>query len=182
MKIQTVESSLIKRVAHCTQCAVLRIKFIKGGVYEYSNVPPWEYDELVNATSVGSYYHQNIKGVYRCTCLVRSDDTEGTRNFRLDSHVCHAAMEVPIQNKQERIAGAMFGKQDDIEVVYRIKGENTIYTSRQLLESAIKLRETSELRQKLFTILKTVQYVPPVHETMVVNFIVDYRDAIKEIL
>jgi len=42
----------------------LKIAFHSGGVYEYFNVPHFEYVALMNASSHGKYFHAHIKGRY----------------------------------------------------------------------------------------------------------------------
>jgi len=39
--------------------------FADGKVYQYFDVPQHVYEELVNAPSVGKYFHINVRGVYR---------------------------------------------------------------------------------------------------------------------
>ncbi len=40
------------------------MRFLKGSIYVYVGVPEAEYVNLINATSVGEYLNQRIKGVY----------------------------------------------------------------------------------------------------------------------
>jgi hypothetical protein len=42
----------------------LEIEFLDGGVYEYYEVPPAEFDGLLAAESHGSYFHKHIRGNY----------------------------------------------------------------------------------------------------------------------
>jgi len=42
----------------------LIIKFKNNRVYQYSAVPKEVFDEMLASSSVGSYYHHNIKGHY----------------------------------------------------------------------------------------------------------------------
>jgi hypothetical protein len=43
----------------------LEVEFNSGSVYQYSGVPPEEYEGLMNAGSKGRYLSRNIKGRYR---------------------------------------------------------------------------------------------------------------------
>lgn len=43
---------------------ILRIRFNSGGIYDYYNVPITVYQELLNASSKGKYFHAHIKNVY----------------------------------------------------------------------------------------------------------------------
>jgi len=40
------------------------IQFHSGGLYVYRGVPAHEYENLLNAQSVGSYHHTYFKNVY----------------------------------------------------------------------------------------------------------------------
>ena len=42
----------------------LTIEFHSGGVYEYYGVPHSEYTSLMNASSLGKYFHAYIKNRY----------------------------------------------------------------------------------------------------------------------
>jgi len=93
MVIYTVKnSSCIKRLAYCKHCHTLRIKFINGGVYEYSPIGPSLYKELKHQDtlfgSVGKYYRDYIYDRYNSTNLVSSSDIEGTKRFDMDAN-CH---------------------------------------------------------------------------------------------
>jgi len=57
-------SSLIKSIGYDAANRTLEVEFVKGGVYQYSDVPPAAYDELMAAQSIGKHYGENIRGVY----------------------------------------------------------------------------------------------------------------------
>lgn len=59
-----VQSSNVEAVGYEQDSQTLRIWFHNGTSYEYSGVSQLEYEGLRDATSVGSYLHQNIKGQY----------------------------------------------------------------------------------------------------------------------
>ena len=56
-----VESSAIHSASYDTSNRTLTIEFNRGGKYEYPNVPQEHYQGLVDAPSVGKYFHENIK-------------------------------------------------------------------------------------------------------------------------
>lgn len=61
-----VESSNIQSVMYDPDNAILEVEFKqKGAVYQYFDVPQYEYDELMNAESKGKYINLHIKK-YRC--------------------------------------------------------------------------------------------------------------------
>ncbi len=60
-----VESNYLRSVGYDSSSQVLEIEFRKGDVYQYIDVPPEIYTELMNAPSHGRYFNANIKDVYR---------------------------------------------------------------------------------------------------------------------
>lgn len=62
MEFTNVVSSNIE--SYCYENGNLYIKFIKGGIYKYENVPDSVVSEFVNAESKGSYFSKNIKKSY----------------------------------------------------------------------------------------------------------------------
>jgi hypothetical protein len=65
MEMESVTSSNIAAIGYDQETAVLTIQFIKGGIYEYYDVPSYEHEELMRADSKGIYANQNIYKKYR---------------------------------------------------------------------------------------------------------------------
>jgi len=66
MEMITVESSAIAKIGYDPDTATLIIEFVKGNsIYEYYDVPQYEFDNLMGADSLGSYASKNIYKVYR---------------------------------------------------------------------------------------------------------------------
>lgn len=65
MKRQSVSSSNITSVGYDSESHTLEIEFHSGGVYQYFDVPQSTYDELMHASSHGSYFYRYIKDQYR---------------------------------------------------------------------------------------------------------------------
>lgn len=66
MEMIHVESSNIAAIGYDEQFATLTIEFIKdNAVYEYYDVPQYEYDALMAAESKGKYANANIYKSYR---------------------------------------------------------------------------------------------------------------------
>ena len=65
MERESVNSSNIATIGYDSESAVLEITFKKGGVYEYYDVPQYEYDGLLSAESKGAYANANIYKSYR---------------------------------------------------------------------------------------------------------------------
>ena len=64
MERQRVSSSNLYSVGYDVQTLKLQVQFHTGRVYEYSNVPDWQYARLMGAISKGSYFDTNIKEKY----------------------------------------------------------------------------------------------------------------------
>ena len=64
MKRTPVTSSTLSSVGYCPTTATLEIKFLRGAVYQYSNVPQNIYDELMKASSKGKFFNTYIKRAY----------------------------------------------------------------------------------------------------------------------
>lgn len=60
-----VQSSIIIAVGYDYDNAILEIEFKDGKLYEYYDVPQYEYDSLISAESIGSYANKHIFKVYR---------------------------------------------------------------------------------------------------------------------
>lgn len=60
-----ISSSNIAAVGYDAENQILEIEFNHGGVYQYFEVPKEEYDSLMSASSHGSYFYHNIRGVYQ---------------------------------------------------------------------------------------------------------------------
>ena len=65
MDRQQVSSSNIRSIGW--EDDVLEVEFLTGTVYQYTEVPHDVYEEFVTATSVGKFFHVNIKGMYQYT-------------------------------------------------------------------------------------------------------------------
>lgn len=72
----TIASDLISAASYDFKTKTLLLKFAKGGtIYEYPDVPPHIYTNLIDATSPGSYFHAKIKNQFKGTKMkVESDD------------------------------------------------------------------------------------------------------------
>lgn len=61
VEMQGVDSSNIDAVGYDADRKKLVVRFKNGGVYEYDS-DLGEYQALVGSSSVGGYFHRNIKG------------------------------------------------------------------------------------------------------------------------
>lgn len=67
--IETPKSSSIAAVGYDTESNELEIQFKSGGLYRYKKVPQHIFENMLNATSIGHYFHVNIKDFYEFTKL-----------------------------------------------------------------------------------------------------------------
>lgn len=57
-------STMISEVEYDEENKLLKLKFAKGGWYEYKEVPKNIYNDLIGAESIGKYFLANIKNKY----------------------------------------------------------------------------------------------------------------------
>jgi len=60
----SVDSSTIESIGYDDNSQIVYVRFINGGLYSYHDVPFDEYENLLNASSCGSYLHNYYKGTY----------------------------------------------------------------------------------------------------------------------
>ncbi|MEK7595364.1 MAG: KTSC domain-containing protein [Patescibacteria group bacterium] len=65
MQRTNVTSSNIDSIGYDGLTSTLEIEFNDGGIYQYFNVPENVYRSLMNSSSHGAYFHDNIKDKYR---------------------------------------------------------------------------------------------------------------------
>jgi len=61
MERTTVSSSNVSSIGYDSDSETLEVEFVRGGIYQYFDVPENVFNELINASSVGSYLNQNVK-------------------------------------------------------------------------------------------------------------------------
>lgn len=64
VKMIDVDSSNVRSVGYDESSATLYIQFSNNTMYIYKGVPIVEFEGLINAPSIGSYLHRNIKSLY----------------------------------------------------------------------------------------------------------------------
>jgi KTSC domain len=62
MEMSPFESSNIEAIGYDPETQEMHVRFKDGATYAYSNVPPGAHQQLIQARSVGSHFHQHIKG------------------------------------------------------------------------------------------------------------------------
>lgn len=65
MKRTPVESSSLASVGYDAATRTLEVEFHDGDVYQYFNVPPVVYRDLIHAPSIGQYFAFFVKSGYR---------------------------------------------------------------------------------------------------------------------
>jgi hypothetical protein len=64
-----VKSSSIEAVAHDPANKTMTVRFTSGGTYQFEGVTAAQHAELVGAKSVGTHFHQNIRGKFKAVKL-----------------------------------------------------------------------------------------------------------------
>ncbi len=59
-----VSSSNIESIGYDEQNQQVYVRFLNGSLYAYKGVPIYEFENLRDAPSLGSYLHRNYKNVY----------------------------------------------------------------------------------------------------------------------
>ena len=65
MRRQPVSSSNISEIGYDESSRILQVLFNNGSLYQYFDLSPQIYAELLKASSIGQYLNSNIKGHYR---------------------------------------------------------------------------------------------------------------------
>jgi hypothetical protein len=66
MDRETVSSSNLVSVGYDPQSETLEVEFTISGVYQYFNVPPFMWERLMSADSVGRFFNLEIRNAYPC--------------------------------------------------------------------------------------------------------------------
>lgn len=66
MDMMHVNSSAINAVGYDPMTRRMKIKFTQGDTYDFCNVPEHIYNDLMRASSKGSYYNDHIRDRYKC--------------------------------------------------------------------------------------------------------------------
>lgn len=59
-----VQSSNLASIGYDSATETLEVEFLNGSIYEYKNVPQVIHDELMNASSHGSYFNREISRTF----------------------------------------------------------------------------------------------------------------------
>lgn len=57
-------SSFIAGIGYDPDTQLLTLQFTDGGEWEYNDVDSGTYDELIQSSSMGQFFHSRIKGQY----------------------------------------------------------------------------------------------------------------------
>lgn len=63
-EMNPVISSNVASVGYDSEAQDVYVEFFSGSTYAYKGVPQHEYENLLTASSVGSYLNRNFKNVY----------------------------------------------------------------------------------------------------------------------
>jgi len=61
MKMEPVESRHISHIGHEERTGLMRVRFQNGGEYMFGNVQPEKFKAMMEADSIGQFFHREIK-------------------------------------------------------------------------------------------------------------------------
>lgn len=64
MQLETVDSSAIHAIGYDPDLRVLEVIFNTGRIYQFTDVPPEQFEALRRAESKGRYFSEHIRGVH----------------------------------------------------------------------------------------------------------------------
>lgn len=64
VEMMSVSSSNVQSIGYDDETQILYVYILNCTMYIYKGVPSSEFNGLINAPSVGSYLHRNIKNIY----------------------------------------------------------------------------------------------------------------------
>ena len=64
MNRESVKSSMLKSVGYDESQGILQVEFNNGKVFDYFNVPPVVFREMMESDSAGKYFHKNVKSSF----------------------------------------------------------------------------------------------------------------------
>lgn len=62
--IDTSRSSSVAAIGYDAERKELQVQFKGGGLYLYKRVPQHIFENMLNASSIGHYFHVNVKNFY----------------------------------------------------------------------------------------------------------------------
>jgi hypothetical protein len=77
MKRVNVTSTSIRTVGYDAELRHLEVEFHNGRRYRYERFPRHLYHRLVNASSVGELFHQEVRPLYKAIEIDASVDSKG---------------------------------------------------------------------------------------------------------
>lgn len=66
-----VESSNIAAIGYDADSRTLEVEFKSGSTHQFHDVDPRTHAQLVGAKSVGSHFHQHVRGSYKSTDVTK---------------------------------------------------------------------------------------------------------------
>lgn len=76
MSLTPVKSSNIKAVGYDPQSRALTVEFHSGAQHRYDDVPPEHHQGLIEADSVGKYFHANVRSAFKSTPLGEDNEAD----------------------------------------------------------------------------------------------------------
>ena len=67
MRMTAIDSTAITLVGYDRTNRILRLQYTNGRIYDYPDVPPEIYRQLLNAESAGEFVNLEVKPNYDCS-------------------------------------------------------------------------------------------------------------------
>jgi hypothetical protein len=76
VKMKEVASSNIKAIGYDSEKKRLFVEFKNGGKWRYDSVPAATFTEFAQSKSIGSFFHQNIRSMFKAS-QVGEEESDG---------------------------------------------------------------------------------------------------------
>jgi hypothetical protein len=70
MERQTVKSRILRSVGYNESIKILEIEFQNGLVYQFLDVPPKVYADLMHSGEIGKYFSEKVRPLFRTKQVV----------------------------------------------------------------------------------------------------------------
>jgi hypothetical protein len=140
MKRKPVTSSNIKSIGYDEINNSLQIEFASGDIYNYFNVSKKEYNSMMNASSIGAYFHKFIKNNYH----IRETEFHEDLVVLMRAHSAFSELSVEPKYKKD-------GRFISPDIVCKYKGKTLIIETKMRVPAII-----SEIKSAIIQMEKYV--------------------------
>lgn len=65
LNLKPVKSSNIAALGYDPEAKALTVQFKSGALHRYADVPPETHAEMLDAESIGKYFHANVRSAFK---------------------------------------------------------------------------------------------------------------------